>query len=102
MENIKSFFEGAWEYAKNGELSQVLITCNDDDYDTAIGVRRGIQAISDAVPVKIVAGDTLTLDEDTIINLGNGLVAISYIHDGHWFVRPSIETHTMTFVKETT
>ena len=100
MEKITDFFSELWEIITKGSLSQVILSCHEEDYEFAMGFKKTLHSYSTDVGVKLVAGEKLTLDEDTVVDLIPGTMAITYIHDGNWLVRPSMETHTMTFEKE--
>ena len=100
MANLLDHLGGAWEYITKGNMSQVIISCSEDDYDFAMKFKKDLHDQSDEVNVRLVVGETLTLDEDTEIKLEKGVVALSFIHDGNFFARPSMETHTMTFEME--
>ena len=100
MEKITDFFSELWEIITKGSLSQVILSCHEDDYEFAMGFKKTLHSYSTDVGVKLVSGEALTLDEDITIDLIPGMMAITYIHDGNWFVQPSMEVHTMTFEKE--
>ena len=100
MEKITDFFGDLWENITKGSLSQVILTCNENDYEFAMKIKKDLHSQDSNVGVKLVQGETLTLDEDTTIDLIPGTMAICYIHDGNWFARPSMETHTITFEME--
>ena len=100
MEKITDFLSELWEIITKGYLSQVILSCHEDDYEFAMDFKKTIHNLSTDVGVKLMAGETLTLDEDTVIELTPGTMTITYIHDGHWFARPSMETYKIILENE--
>ena len=104
MEKITEFFSELWERVSKGPLAQVVIVCSEDDYEFGMDMKKKMHDFGSDVGVKLVMAEKLDLtggpEEDVSISIEAGTLAFTYVFEGHWFVRPSIETHTMKFEKE--
>ena len=98
---ITDFFGNAWERVTKGPIDSIVITCAEADYEMGMGMKRSIFEDTDgAIAVKLIMGEKLSFDNGDEIQLEDGTMAISYIHEGNMIARPSISTYTMTYEKE--
>ena len=87
IEAIKDFFSELFTYIRHGKVDSIAIATSAEDVELARGIQR--QLISDGFNCRVLTGETITLDADSIaIHPGRLVIATQY--KGHAFVRPGI------------
>ena len=101
MEKLTELLSSVWGHLTKGPIDRIVITCAEADYEMGMGMKRSIFEDTDgAIAVKLIMGEKLSFDNGDEIQLEDGTMAISYIHEGNMIARPSISTYTMTYEKE--
>ena len=90
-----------WEMSTKGVLEQILITCSDEDYDIAMDIKKEWHQATHNVNVRLIVADRVVFEDDEVLEIEEGEIAITYFYSGHWFARSSAETHILEITKET-
>ena len=90
-----------WEMSTKGMLEQVLITCSDEDYNTGMDIKKEWHSINNNLNVRLIVADRIVFEDDEVLEIEEGEIAITYFYSGHWLARSSAETHILEITKET-
>ena len=90
-----------WEIGTKGTLEQILITCSEEDYNIAMDIKNEWHQVSNNVNVRLIVADRVVFDDNDILEIEEGEIAITYFYSGHWLASSSAETHILEITKET-
>ena len=86
-ESIIEFFSELFAYIRHGKVDGITIATSEEDVELARCVQR--ELINDGFNCRILVGEEVTLDDDSI-TIHPGKLVIVTLHKGHAFVRPGI------------
>jgi hypothetical protein len=98
MTFIKDWCEAIWEYVTKGSVEQILITCNEQNYDMCMDIKRDMHEDTDT-GVRLCIADEIVVD-DTRVAIHDDTIVFSYFHEGNIIFKPCVSMYTFNVNKE--
>jgi len=98
MTFIKNLIESVWDYITKGSVEQILITCNEENYDMCMDIKRDMHEDTDT-GVRLNIADRIII-EDTQLEIEDDTIIFSYFHKGNIIFKPCVSMYTFNVNKE--